>query len=129
MELVPPKPWAPGLPIEGTSSVRDICKAFGFGAGDEAYEKIGEKLASRNFLTVDDLIDECTSVEFCAIAKTCDIKKSSRSYQAALESIVKRRLVADSSVKVEGEVVKKRCGGPAICAAAPRRSSARRASR
>ena len=61
MEPLPVRPWAPGQPVEGTSSIKDICTAFAFGLGDDSFTTIGEKLIKCNYITVDQLADGCTT--------------------------------------------------------------------
>lgn len=114
MEPLPVRPWAPGQPVEGTSSIKDICTAFAFGLGDDSFTTIGEKLIKCNYITVDQLADGCTTSEFCAMARACvpAIKKKARFYQDTIESAMKRKLELGHGIKTEGdENVKKQCGG------------------
>ena len=95
------KPWRPGELLEGESSAQDVLNTISFVRQDLAFTKIGEKLAARNCITVDDLA-AYTSVEFCALAKSiCDLKHKARVYQAAIETVIERKLDADSSIKSE----------------------------
>ena len=92
------KAWRPGEPLEGESSVQDVLATISFVKGSPGYENIGAKLASRNCTSVDDLA-EYSSVEFCALAKGCSIKRKARVYQAAIEAAIERKLPADNSTK------------------------------
>ena len=107
------KPWHPGVPLEGTSSVQDVLKTISFVRGSPGYANIGAKLAARNCTSVEYLA-EYSSVEFCAhsAAKGCEIKRKARVYQAAIEAAIQRRLPADNALKSEfGGTVKKETGG------------------
>ena len=71
---------------------------------DLAFTKIGEKLAARNCITVDDLA-AYTSVEFCALAKSiCDLKHKSRVYQAAIETVIERKLALLIGVNIRHKI-------------------------
>ena len=94
------KPWHPGVLLEGTSSVQDVLQTISFVRGSPGYANIGAKLETRNCTTVDDLA-EYSSVEFCALAKGCEIKRKARVYQAAIEAAIQRRLPAENAIKAE----------------------------
>ena len=118
-----PKPWHPGVLLEGTSSVQDVLKTISFVRGSPGYANIGAKLEARNCTTVDNLA-EYSSVEFCALAKGCEIKRKARVYQAAIEAAIQRRLPAENAIKSElgSTKVKTETGGDMMqrsCKVAP----------
>ena len=62
-----------------------ISLSISFVKGSPGYANIGAKLAARNCTSVDELA-EYSSVEFCALAKGCEIKSKARVYQAAIDT-------------------------------------------
>ena len=79
-----PSAWAPGQALQGKSCIQDVLNVLAFGR-DPAFGEIATKLQQRRCTTVDDFA-AWTCGEFCALAKTSELKKQARAYQAAIET-------------------------------------------